>query len=586
MFKVYKKLINYAPEKKYYILFTIIFSMSSAILQVSAFYYIYLFLEKLILTYDMLTAKYYAFKIAGLFISAGLLYFLSLILSHIFAFRLETNLRKYGIDGLTRASFKFFDINSSGKIRKLIDDNAAQTHMAVAHLIPDNSGAFCMPILIIIVGFFVSIRVGMVLLLLSLMSGLSLKLMIGEKEFLKIYQTSLENLSEETVEYVRGMQIIKIFGVDVRNFKALNESIKNYAKYALDYSLSCKKPYVSFQGIFLGIMSVLIPIVAAAKILYNEPQILSLELIMIIILSGAIFFQIMKVMYISMYIFQADDAISKLENLYKSMQEDSLKFGTETEFESHDIKFENVSFGYNEDKLIFKNLSFELEEGKSYALVGPSGSGKSTIAKLISGFYNVNDGQIKLGNKNITDYSKEAIISEISFVFQDSKLFKKSIYENVLIAKKDATREEVLNAMKLAGCDSIIEKFEERENTLIGSKGVYLSGGEKQRIAIARAILKNSKIIIFDEASASIDADSEYELQKAFSNLMKNKTVIMIAHRLTTIKNVDEILVLENGKIIERGTDEQLMQKDTLYKHLQDTYKLANDWRVTNEGIS
>ncbi|HEV5163873.1 TPA: ATP-binding cassette domain-containing protein, partial [Streptococcus pneumoniae] len=244
----------------------------------------------------------------------------------------------------------------------------------------------------------------------------------------------------------------------------------------------------------------------------------------------------------------------------------------------------NVSFAYN-DKAVIENLSFNLEEGKSYALVGSSGSGKSTVAKLISGFYNVNKGSIKIGGIAISEYSDEALIKAISFVFQDSKLFKKSIYDNVALANKDATKDDVMRALKLAGCDLILDKFPERENTIIGSKGVYLSGGEKQRIAIARAILKDSKIIIMDEASTSIDPDNEFELQKAFKNLMKDKTVIMIAHRLSTIKDIDEIIVMDSGKIIERGSDKELMSKDTRYKSLQEMFNSANEWRVSNERV-
>jgi ATP-binding cassette subfamily B protein IrtA len=515
----------------------------------------------------------------------GILYFLSLIVSHLFAFRLETNLRKFGIDGLTNASFKFFDVNSSGRIRKLIDDNAAQTHMAVAHLIPDNTGAMITPILVLILGFFISVRVGVVLLVLTLVSLVLLKLMMGEAQFMKRYQESLENLSSETVEYIRGMQVVKIFGVDVRSFKALNTAIKEYAQNALNYSLSCKTPYVIFQAMFFAIVAILVPLILLFVDLRGDLPLLSLELIMVFFLSGVLFTYIMKIMYLSMYIFQAQDAVSKLENLYDEMQEDLLEFGERAEFKNYDIEFSNVSFGYKKDNLILENLSFKLEENKSYALVGASGSGKTTIAKLISGFYKVDSGEIKVGGENISSYSKEALIDKVAFVFQDSKLFKTTIYENVALANKDASREEVFEAMRLAGVDGIISKFKDREDTMIGSKGVYLSGGEKQRIAIARAILKDAKIVIFDEASAAIDPDNEHELQKAFSNLMKEKTVIMIAHRLTSIKNVDEILVMEEGKIIERGSDKELMERDSVYKHFQETYKIANDWRVADESV-
>lgn len=457
--------------------------------------------------------------------------------------------------------------------------------MAVAHLIPDNTGAMITPVLVLVLGFFISYRVGIVLVVMTAVSLVLLKYMMGEQQFMKIYQASLEKLSSETVEYIRGMQVVKIFGVDVRSFKALNTAIKEYAQNALNYSLSCKTPYVLFQELFFGVVAILIPVILLFTKAGSDLKLMSLELIMVFFLSGVLYTYIMKVMYLSMYTFQAQDAVSKLENMYKDMQEDVLQFGDKTEFKNHNIEFENVSFGYKKDNLILENLSFKLEENKSYALVGASGSGKTTIAKLISGFYNVNDGEIKIGGENITSYSKEALINEISFVFQDSKLFKTTIYENVALANKDASRKEVFEAMRLAGVDGIIAKFKDRENTVIGSKGVYLSGGEKQRVAIARAILKDAKIVIFDEASAAIDPDNEHELQKAFSNLMKEKTVIMIAHRLTSIRNVDEILVMENGKIIERGSDRELMKKDSVYKHFQDTYKTANDWRVADESV-
>ena len=585
MVSVYKKLISYAEEKKQLLFITIVFSVLAAVFQVSAFYYLFKLLENLILLSDVSGAKRAALIIAGSLACGGILYFLSLIVSHLFAFRLETNLRKFGIDGLTNASFKFFDVNSSGRVRKLIDDNAAQTHMAVAHLIPDNTGAMITPILVLILGFFISVRVGVVLLVLTLVSLVLLKLMMGEAQFMKRYQESLENLSSETVEYIRGMQVVKIFGVDVRSFKALNTAIKEYAQNALNYSLSCKTPYVIFQAMFFAIVAILLPLILLFVDLRGNLPLLSLELIMVFFLSGVLFTYIMKIMYLSMYVFQAQDAVSKLENLYDEMQEDLLEFGERSEFKNYNIEFINVSFGYKKDNLILENLSFKLEENKSYALVGASGSGKTTIAKLISGFYKVDSGEIKIGGENISSYSKEALIDKVAFVFQDSKLFKTTIYENVAIAKKDASREEVFEAMRLAGVDGIVSKFKDRENTMIGSKGVYLSGGEKQRIAIARAILKDAKIVIFDEASAAIDPDNEHELQKAFSNLMKEKTVIMIAHRLTSIKNVDEILVMEEGKIIERGSDKELMERDSVYKHFQETYKIANDWRVADESV-
>lgn len=581
MLTVYKKILSYVPKERYLAYIGILLSMLSVVFKVWGYYYLSKFLIEIIVYNNIENAKYYGFCIVGLLIIGITLYGIAGLVTHVLGFRLETNLRKYGIEGLSKASFSFFDTHPSGKTRKIIDDNATDTHMIVAHLIPDNAGAILMPILLLVLGFLVSIKVGIILIILSIVGGISLSMMTGEKEFMKIYQESLETLSSETVEYVRGIQVIKIFGISVESFKALNTAIKNYSKYSLEYAMSCKRGFVGFQWFFFSFIAMVIPILL---LFYNieDPKMLAVELIMVLFLSGALFVSLMAIMYVSMYAFMGQSVVEKLESIFEEMNSNKLTFGTNNEFENYNIIFENVSFGYT-DKKIINDLSFSLEENKSYALVGSSGSGKSTIAKLISGFYKVDGGVIKIGDKSISLYTEEALINNIAFVFQNVKLFKTSIYENVKIGKADASYEEVMTAMSLAGCDSILDKFSEREQTQIGTKGVYLSGGEKQRIAIARAILKDAKIIIMDEASAAVDPENEYELQRAFSNLIKDKTVIMIAHRLPSIRNVDEILVMDNGEIIERGTDRELMALDGEYKKLQSLYNKANEWRVNYE---
>ena len=581
MLTVYKKILSYVPKERYLAYIGILLSMLSVVFKVWGYYYLSKFLIEIIVYNNIENAKYYGFCIVGLLIIGITLYGIAGLVTHVLGFRLETNLRKYGIEGLSKASFSFFDTHPSGKTRKIIDDNATDTHMIVAHLIPDNAGAILMPILLLVLGFFVSLKVGIILIILSIVGGISLSMMTGEKEFMKIYQESLETLSSETVEYVRGIQVIKIFGISVESFKALNTAIKNYSKYSLEYAMSCKRGFVGFQWFFFSFIAMVIPILL---LFFNieDPKMLAVELIMVLFLSGALFVSLMAIMYVSMYAFMGQSVVEKLESIFEEMNSNKLTFGSNNEFENYNITFENVSFGYT-DKKIINDLNFSLEENKSYALVGSSGSGKSTIAKLISGFYKVDSGVIKIGNRSISSYSEEALINNIAFVFQNVKLFKTSIYDNVKIGKADASYEEVMTAMNLAGCNSILDKFSEREQTQIGTKGVYLSGGEKQRIAIARAILKDAKIIIMDEASAAVDPENEYELQRAFSNLIKDKTVIMIAHRLPSIRNVDEILVMNNGEIIERGTDRELMALDGEYKKLQSLYNKANEWRVNYE---
>ena len=579
MFKVYKKLLAYVPEKKYMISISVFLSIASTFAIAGAYYYLYLFFERLIVVGDYTGSAFYAWVIFSLLIGGTTVYFIGTLASHVLGFRLETNLRKRGIEGLSEASFRFFDLNSSGRIRKIIDDNASQTHTIVAHLLPDIANALVKPFLLLIIGFAVSLRVGIGLTILTVAAILLYAGMSGETQFMKRYQQALERLSAESVEYVRGIQVVKIFNADARSFKALHEAIHDYAKFALNYSMSCKVPWVLLQWAMFAVAAILVPFIFLLPGVFMHGPETAVELLMLMLLSGVMFSTIMKVMYVVMYSFNGAMAVDKLEEMYEEMHKDTLRHGTREDFANYDVEFDHVTFGYGE-KPVLDDVSFTLRQNRSYALVGASGSGKSTIAKLISGFYRVDDGEIRIGGFPLEEYSEKAVLENIAFVFQDVKLFKTSLYENVALADRNAGREKVMEAFRRAGCDSILDKFKDRENTLIGSKGVYLSGGEKQRIGIARAILKDARIIIMDEASAAVDPENEHELQKAFAELMKDKTVIMIAHRLTSVRNVDEILVIEAGRVIERGSDRELMAEDSRYRFFQDLYAQANDWRV------
>ncbi|MDO5695689.1 MAG: ABC transporter ATP-binding protein [Eubacteriales bacterium] len=582
--KLYNRLFHYVPDGKHNGYIAVILSAISAISVMYGYLLLYRFLRNTIIDGDFSLAKTLSLKTVFFLTIGALMYFLSSLFAHKLGFRLETNLRKKGIDGLTNASFRFFDLNPSGIIRKTIDDNAAKTHSAVAHMIPDNSQAFLVPVLALVLAFYISMWVGIVILLLTALGALIFKKMRGGGEFMQQYQDSLQVLSGETVGYVRGMQVIKIFRANVESFKNLYKAIKNNSKYALDYAKSCKRPYILYQWLFFGAIAIIVIPLSFLLHRITEPRALVVELFMVLFLSGVMMISFMRIMWAKTNMFNAQYALDSLETIYGEMQKDKLAYGKMDTMNHYNIDFDHVTFRYGDNK-IFDNLSFQLEEGKIYALVGHSGSGKSTIAKLLSGFYKIDAGEIKIGGRSLEDYTKETLINNISFIFQESKLFKKSIYDNVALANKTASREEVMEAIRLSGCDEIINKFEEKEQTMIGSSGVYLSGGEKQRINIARAMLKNSKILIMDEANASIDPDNEYELQNAFKKLMKGKTVIMIAHRLSSIRSVDEILLLENGKIIERGTDKELVEKGGKYKELVALYDNANEWRVQDERV-
>jgi len=553
--------------------------MISSALSILPYWFLYKFLNEFILMKNFEKAQYYAFIIFIIMVLQSLIYFFAAWLTHLFAFRLESNLRKKGIEHLMNASFYFFDVNQSGRIRKIIDDNATDTHMIVAHLIPDITLALITPILLFVIMFSVDIYLGIATVILTILSAIFTVLMYGDIKFMDKYNKSLERVNSESVEYVRGMQVLKIFKASIFSFKSFYDSIIDYSKSAYEYSKSCKNPFVIFQIILLGAGAYIIPFaIMISKGTQNNLEVM-IKLIFFTCFIGTLFSCYMRIMYLGMHQYMASQAVDKLETLFGEMEENGIKYGTDTYFKDYNIEFKNVSFKYD-DKFILENLSFKLNENKTYALVGSSGGGKSTIAKLISGFYKIDEGEILIGDKNITNYSRESLMNNISFVFQNSKLFKTTIFENVKIGNENASYEEVMKALKMARCDDILDKFKTRENTIIGSKGVYLSGGEIQRIAIARAILKDAKIIILDEASAASDPENEHEIQLAFSNLIKEKTVIIIAHRLSSIKNVDEILVVDKGQIVERGTDTELLKNNGRYKFLQNLFSQANEWRI------
>lgn len=578
MFKIYKKILHYVPEVSYLTYFSIVVSFLSSFFTVGSYLFMYKFFYNLIVYSNIEKSITYSIFIVVMLIISSFLQFIANMLSHKLGFRVETNLRKKGIDILTNANFNFFNEHSSGFIRKTIDDNAAQTHAIIAHLIPDNANALMTPILVLILGYYINFYVGLVLLFLIIITFFFAFKMKGKRKFMDHYQNALDEMSSKTVEYVRGMPIIKIFGLDITSFKSLHDSINNYSSNALKYANSNKWPFVFYQLIFFGITAFILPFI----VMFNIKEYV-IPLIFIIFLTGVLYTVMIRIMYVFMYSFKGNYAISQLENLFSDMEKHKSYFGKKENFENFDIEFKIVNFSYNKNKKVLDNISFKLKQNSIYALVGASGGGKTTIAKLISGFYSIDSGEILIGGVNLKEYSKKAIIENISFVFQNPKLFKLSIFDNVKIAKKNASDEEVYRALKLARCNEFLNKFEKKEHTIIGSKGVYLSNGEKQRVSIARAFLKNSNIIILDEASASIDSDNEYELQKAIHELIKGKTILMIAHRLTSIVNVDKIFVVENGKIVEKGSHEELIAKGGKYCHYQNLYNVANEWRVINE---
>lgn len=569
------------PEKKIQGILAVLFTLIGTCMLFFAYYLIWTLLRDVFIGTIISDAKKRAVVILILFICHGLIYFLGLWMSHLAGFRLETRLREKGIKNLLKASQSFYDTHKSGEVRKIIDNNVEQTHMIVAHLIPDQTAALITPIFMAILAFYLDISLGIFFLVIVGLSFFLFTKMVGNMEFMDAYMKKGDELNAGAVEYVRGMPVVKIFNAPIVGFRSLYENIIGYRDMVYAYSMSCRISYVSFQWL-LNIFIVLPIFLAAFKVAGGaDPRLWSIKVLFFTLFMGIFFSNMMKIMYVFMYIYQANSAVDNLENLFTEMEEKSIDFGSLKEMKNHCIEFKNVDFSYDKNTKILSDFSLKLEENKVYALVGASGSGKSTIGKLISGLYPVDKGQILIGGEKIKNYDKNFLMDNIGIVFQNPKLFADiSIYENVKLAKKDASKAQVIEALKLARCNEFIGKFKDGYDAVIGSEGINLSGGEIQRISIARVFLKNPKIIILDEASAAADPENEYELQRAFKDLIKNRTVIMIAHRLSSIRGVDEILVVEDGRVIERGSHEKLMKVCGSYKKYVNLYESANEWRV------
>lgn len=570
------------PEKKINGILSLIFTAFGCFIQFYAYYLIWQILFNVFTQRNSLNIKSSVSIVLLLFIGQAVLYIIGTWMSHLAAFRLETRLREKGAENLLKASKTFFDTHQSGEVRKIIDNNVEQTHMSVAHLIPDHTAAIITPILLLILVFNIDLYLGIFFVIIVLISMFLLYKMSGEKDFTIAYMKKSDELNGQAVEYVRGLPVVKIFNAPLIGFKKLYRTINDYRDMVYEYSMSCRLPFVSFQWV-LNIF-IITPIFIAIYMVKNgaDPYLWSAKILFFTLFMGLFFSDLMKIMYVGLYNVEANTAVDNLESLFDEMKDNAITYGNDEFIENYSIEFKNVSFSYDKKTKVIDNLSFKLDQGKVYALVGPSGGGKSTIAKLISALYPIDSGEILIGNKNIYSYKRETLMDNIGMVYQNPKLFQGiSIFENVKLAKKDASEKEVYDALKLAKCDQFIDRFEDGYDSIIGASGVNLSGGEIQRVSIARIFLKDPKVIILDEASAAADPENEYELQQAFKSLMEGKTVIMIAHRLSSIRGVDEILVVEDGNIIERGSHDYLMEKEARYKQFVDLYDEANQWRIS-----
>lgn len=582
------KLLRFAGKYKVLIILATVLSGISAVLSLFPFVCIWFIVKDIFNVLPDVTKATesikYGWMAVGFSVLSIALYFGSLMCSHLAAFRVEKNMRKEAMHKIVTLPLGFFTQNTSGKLRKVIDDNASLTHGFLAHQLPDISGVVVMPIAIIIILFVFDWRLGFVCLIPLFLSLLFLKQMMGgnNAKFMEKYMDSLEDMNGSAVEYVRGIPVVKVFQQTVYSFKNFYKSIKGYSDFASEYAINCRLPLIGFT-ITINLPSLLlIPIGLLFIANASNYSAFLLDLIFYMLFSPLAVVMMTKIMFSSENVMSAKESLNRIDEILEAKS--LVKTSKENKTNKNDIIFKNVSFTYPEtDKSVIDNVSFTIPEGKTFALVGPSGGGKSTLASLLARFWDVDDGSIQIGGVNVKDFTEKDLMNKIAFVFQNSRLFKTSLLENIKIANPKATREEVLKAAHLAQCDDIIEKMPQGIDTVIGAEGVYLSGGEQQRISLARAILKDVPIIILDEATAFADPENEYQIQKAFESLVKNKTVLMIAHRLSSIKDVDSIFVIKDGNIIENGDHESLIRQDGVYKKMWKEYQTSISWKVGKE---
>lgn len=511
---------------------------------------------------------------------AILIYIAALMCSHLSAFRVQTNIRSRAMRHIVTLPMGFMDGIGSGKARKIVYESSAATETYLAHQLPDKANAIATPVGLIILLLVFDWRLGLLSLAPIVIAFILMSVMTGKRmaEKMKEYNNSLAQMSNEAVEYVRGISVVKTFGQSVFSFKRFKSAIDNYEKWVIAYTKDLRLPMTFYTTFVNAIFAVLIAaaLVITSNGVTNE---FLLDLMYYIIITPIITLTLTKIMYASENKLIVADAMSRIDSIM------NIEPLSETNSPKHprdnSVEFRGVSFSYKvAEKNAVDNVSFKINPGEHAAFVGPSGGGKTTIASLIPRFFDVQSGEVKIGGVNVKDISKEELMNTVSFVFQDSKLLKTTILENVRMAKPTASREEVLKALRDAQCGDILEKLLNGVDTVVGAKGVYLSGGEQQRIAIARVMLKNSPILILDEATAFADPDNEAKVQAAFNALANGKTVLMIAHRLSTVTNADKIFVVKDGKISDAGNHSELTARDGLYAHMWEQYNKAANWKV------
>ncbi|MCR5701895.1 MAG: ABC transporter ATP-binding protein/permease [Lachnospiraceae bacterium] len=513
-------------------------------------------------------------------VASLLVYIVALLCTHVAAFRVQANLRSGLMRRIITLPLGVFDEDGTGKIRRTVNDSTAATETFIAHNLPDKAVATVTPIGLLVLIFAFNWKIGLICMVPAVIGFLCMMSMMGEgmQQKMKEYQNALDTMSSEATEYVRGVPVVKTFGQTVHSFKRFKTCIDGYGKWTTDYTLMLRLPMIGFMTCINAIFAF---IVIAAYVVTKD-GIMSADILNImyyIIVTPLITVALTKIAYSGEAEMTLIDALKRVDGI---MEINPLEEGkASTSLKDYGIELKNVTYRYKDATYdAVSDVSLTIAQGAHVAFVGPSGSGKTTLAELLVRFFDVSQGEILIGGLNVKDMPSKKLMQCVSFVFQDSRLIKKSILENVRMGKPDATEEEVLEALKKAQCMDIIEKLPNGIHTVIGEKGTYLSGGEQQRITIARAVLKDAPILILDEATAFADPDNESKVQKAFEELSKGKTLIMIAHRLSTVMNADRIFVMDRGKCVEMGTHEELMQNGGLYQRMFNEYSKSIEWKV------
>ena len=514
---------------------------------------------------------------------AYLIYIAALMCSHLSAFRVATNLRLEVSEHLATLPLGFTETFGSGKLRKIIHESTGAAETFLAHQLPDKYNAMATPIGLLVLLLVFDWRLGLLSLVPVALGFVIMSAMTGRRmaDKMRQYGNALESMSNEAVEYVRGIPVVKTFGQSVFSFKKFKATIDEYEKWVIAYTKELRMPMMLYTAAINGVFAFLI----VGGLLFTRNGVTSkflLNLLFYIIITPVISLTLTRIMYMSENELVVADALARVDSVLDAEPVPENDHPRHPKDASVSLK--DVHFSYDGKTDVIKGVSLKIQPGQMVAFVGPSGGGKSTLANLICRFFDVQSGSVRVGEADVRDIPKEELMDTISFVFQNSRLLKGSILDNVRLGRAQATEAEVLAALKAAQCMDIVEKFPEGIHTVIGTKGVYLSGGEQQRIAIARAMLKNAPILLLDEATAFADPDNEAKVQAAFAQLAKGKTVLMIAHRLSTVANADCIYVVQDGQIVESGTKDELCAQNGLFARMWQDYQASVQWKVAKEG--